>query len=149
TGIHSQFQDLTAKRLELFKALVPNMKRDATFYNPANPVVMKTLAGARDASRRLNVELVARKVASPDELRTSLAALKPAEAEAIFTAGDGMVISQTPVVVAAANAKKLPVMTSESTSISSGALASYGVSYYTCGRLAAKYVVRVLNGANP
>ena len=30
-----------------------------------------------------------------------------------------------------------------------GGLASYGVSYYTVGRLAAKYIRRVLLGANP
>ena len=37
----------------------------------------------------------------------------------------------------------------EQTSVVQGVLASYGVSYYTFGRLSAKYVQRILQGANP
>jgi putative ABC transport system substrate-binding protein len=40
-------------------------------------------------------------------------------------------------------------MLAEETSVAKGALASYGVSYFVCGRLAARPVQRILQGANP
>jgi putative ABC transport system substrate-binding protein len=40
-------------------------------------------------------------------------------------------------------------MFSEPDSVVKGGLAGYGVSYYAMGRLSAKYVQRVLLGANP
>jgi putative tryptophan/tyrosine transport system substrate-binding protein len=149
TGIHSRFTDLTAKRLELLKALLPKLRRAAVFYNAENAISSQSLKMARDGARRLNVELVERKVASVDELRKSLGALEPGQVDAIFLLADGMVISQTPLIIESARAKKLPTMLTEQASVSKGALASYGVSYYTCGQLAAKYVQRILEGANP
>jgi putative tryptophan/tyrosine transport system substrate-binding protein len=142
TGIYSRFSDLTAKRLEL-------LSRAITFYNPDNPVAMRSITMAREAGRRLNVELIERKVASVEELRRALDAMRPGEADALFYAADGMVISQADMVIAAANAIKLPIMLSEQTSVAKGALASYAVSYYACGRLAAKDVQRIVQGANP
>jgi putative ABC transport system substrate-binding protein len=46
-------------------------------------------------------------------------------------------------------AKRLPVMAPDAMSVVKGALASYGVNYTTVGRLAAKQVHRILQGANP
>ena len=60
-----------------------------------------------------------------------------------------MVVSQTALVIDAARAKKLPTMFTELDSVAKGGLASYGVSYDAMGRLSAKYVQRILLGANP
>ena len=82
TGIHRQSTDLTAKRLELLKELIPSSRRVVTFYRPDNPVAGQSLKIARDAARRLKVELVERPVASVDELRAGLRALRPGEVDA-------------------------------------------------------------------
>jgi putative ABC transport system substrate-binding protein len=149
TGVHSRLNDLTAKRLELLKVLMPKLARVVTFYDPDNAVSMQSIRRAREASRRLGVELIERKVASVDELRKGLQALQPGQADALLYASDGMVISQSAMVIEAASAKKLAVMLSQQTLVEKGALASYGVSYYVCGRIAAGYIERVLGGANP
>ena len=62
---------------------------------------------------------------------------------------DSLVISQTALVIEIARAKKLATMLSEPDSVTKGGLAGYGVSYYAMGRLAAKYIQRVLSGASP
>ena len=149
TGIYSRFSDLSAKRLELLKALIPKLSRAITFYNPDNPVAMRAVTMAHEAGRRLHVEILERRVADVEELRRALEALRPGEADAFLATADGMVISQADMVIAAAAAKKLPIMWSEETSVGKGALASYAVSYYVCGRLAATPVRRILAGANP
>jgi putative tryptophan/tyrosine transport system substrate-binding protein len=149
TGIYGRLPDLTAKRLELLKEMVPRVRRVVMFYNPDNPVAEGGMKVARDAARQLKVELLERRVASVDELRAGLRALRAGEADAYLSGADAMVVSQTALVIDTARAKKLPTMFTELDSVVKGGLASYGVSYSAMGRLSARYVQRILLGANP
>jgi putative ABC transport system substrate-binding protein len=149
TGIYGPFTDLTAKRLELLKVIIPKLRRVVAFYNPDNASAQRSVKIARDAARQLKVELVERLVASVEELRAGLRALRPGEADALFYVSDAMVGSQTERIIETARAKKLPTMFNDKQSVTKGALASYGVSYYTIGRLSAKHIQRVLLGADP
>src|ERR1700694_5346352 len=55
TGVHyQQSADLTAKRLEILKAILPNCHRVVTFYDPSNAVAMAAAKLAREAARRLD-----------------------------------------------------------------------------------------------
>ena len=84
TGIHSGFTDLTAKRLELLKEMIPKLRRAVTFYNPDNPAAQQSIKIARGAASRLKMGLVERPVASVEELRAGLRALRPGDADAFF-----------------------------------------------------------------
>jgi putative ABC transport system substrate-binding protein len=149
TGIHGQFTDMTAKRLELLKEMVPRVRRPLVFYNPANPAAQESLKLARDAARRLRLTLVERPVTSVDELRAGLRALRPGEADALTIVSDAMVVSRQDLLIEAAMAKGLPTMLTDRASATGGALAGSGENYYAVGRLSAKQVQRVLLGANP
>jgi putative ABC transport system substrate-binding protein len=149
TGVHGQFADLTAKRLELLKEMIPGLRRVVTFYSPDNPAARRSVTIARDAARQLKVELVERPVASVEELRAGLRALRPGEADAFFFVSDAMVNSQEELIIDTARAKRLPTMLPYQGNVAKGAQASYGESYYALGRLSAKHVQRVLLGANP
>ena len=149
TGIHSQFTDLTAKRLELLKEMVPRLRRVVTFYNPDNPSAQQSMKLARDAVRQLKVELVERPVASVEELRAGLRALQAGAADAYCSVSDAMVNSQAELIIDTARAKRLPTMFQDPGLVAKGALADYGVSYYTIGRLSAQHVQRILQGADP
>jgi len=85
TGIHGQYADLTAKRLELLKEMIPGLRRVVAFYSPDNPAAQQAITLARDAARRLKVGLIERPVASVEELRAGLRALRPGEADAFST----------------------------------------------------------------
>jgi putative ABC transport system substrate-binding protein len=147
TGIHGQYTDLTAKRLELLKEMLPRLRRVVTFYRRDNP--SQALKRVRDAARQLKLGLVERPVGSVEDLRAGLRALRPGEADAFFYIGDAMVFSQAELIIDTAKAKRLPTMFQDKETAARGALASYGLSYYTIGRLSAKLVQRVLLGANP
>jgi len=149
TGIHGRFVELTAKRLELLKVIVPRLRRVVTFYRPDNAGLQQSMKIAREAARQLKVELVERPVASVKELQAGLRALRPGEAEALLYVTDVMVGSQTEWIIETARAKRLPTMFADNQSATKGALASYGASYYTIGRLSAKHVQRILLGADP
>jgi putative ABC transport system substrate-binding protein len=150
TGIHAQSGDLTAKRLELLKELVPRLRRVVTFYSPDNPSSQGAMKIAREAARELKLELVERPVPSVDALRAGLRAIRPGEADAFFYVADAMVHSQADWIVDTAKTKRLPTMFADTDAVARGALAAYGLSsYYMVGRRAATYVQRVLLGANP
>ena len=148
TGIQTRSGDLIPKRLEILKEMIPKARRFLSFYGPDLSVgVART--SAREAARRLRIDLVERHVRSADELRESLRGLKAGEVDAIFLLPNIWAIIHGQLIVSTAIAKKLPTMFSERTSVAEGGLASYGTSYHEAGRLSAKYVHRVLLGANP
>ena len=149
TGVQTRAGDLVAKRLEILREAVPKLRRVLSFYDPVNPTGPENLTSAREAARQLRIELVERQVRSEDELRAGLQGLKAGEVDALFVVPDAMVISQTQLIVDAARTRKLPTMFSERTSVIAGGLASYGASFHAVGRLAAKHVHRVLQGASP
>jgi putative ABC transport system substrate-binding protein len=149
TGVHGRVTDLTAKRLELLKEMISRLRRIVAFYNPENPSAQQAVMLARDAARQLKVELVEHRVAFVEELRAALHGLRPGEADAFFHVSDAMVTSQAALVIETAMAKRLATMFQDRASVAQGPLASYGVSYYAVGRLAAKQVQRILLGANP
>ena len=149
TGIYSGLTDLTAKRLEILKEMVPRLRRVVMFYNPDSLVAEGGMKVARDAARQLKLELVEHRVASVEEVRVGLRALRAGEMDAYCSSADGMVNSQAALIIDTAKAKKLPTMFSEQDSVAKGGLASYGASYYAMGRLSARYVQRILLGAHP
>jgi putative ABC transport system substrate-binding protein len=149
TGMYGQVTNLTEKRVELLKDMVPGIRRIVTFYNHANPISPMYRQVARDAARHFNIELLARPVTSTEELRASLRALKPGMADAHLVATDVLIISHADLIIDAARSMKMPTMFADKGSVVRGGLACYGVNYYTAGRSAARYVQRVLQGADP
>jgi putative ABC transport system substrate-binding protein len=149
TGVAYLTNDLTGKRLEILKEILPTIRKVVTFYDPSNEVAMRFLKSAREAARQLKVELIERHVASTAELQLALSALRAQEVDAYFNIPDSMVASQAQVIIDAARAKKLPTMFQEPGLVEHGALAAYGVSNYEIGRLSATYLQRVLSGTSP
>jgi putative ABC transport system substrate-binding protein len=147
TGVQFLSVDLTAKRLEILKDILPKLHKIVTFYDSGNPVA--GIKEVREAARRLNIEIVERPVRSVEELRERFKALGPKDADAYFYTPDAMTTSQTQFVIDTANSKKLPTMMGQPGLVAQGALAGYGVDFNDIGHLSAKYVQRVLTGTSP
>ena len=149
TGVHFLTTDLTGKRLEMLRDLVPKLHRVVTFYNPSNRSATESVKEAKDAARRLNVELLDRHVDSVEELGAALRGLKIGEADAYVEVSDAMVSSRLQLITELAKTKRLPTLFQEQSVVVKGGLASYGVNYNEVGRLSAKYVQRILLGTRP
>ena len=149
TGVHYLVRDLTSKRLEVLKELLPKLRGVVTVYDPASQVAKESAQLARAEAKRLGLKFIERHVKSVEELRQALQALKAGEADAFFYTPDPMVVSHVQLIIDTAKAKKLPTMFQEQSLVAKGGLASYGQSYYEMGRISAKYVQKVLSGTNP
>ena len=149
TGLYFLTTDLTAKRLELLKDMMPKLHRVVIFYNPDGPAASQAVRLARAAGEKLKVTLLERPVRSEHEMRAAVAALKPGEADALFMVSDAFVTSQAQLLIDKANRLRMPTMTQVQTLADRGALASYGVDYREIGRDSAKNVQLMLRGARP
>lgn len=149
TGVHFLVRDLTAKRLEVLKEILPKLGRVLTFYDPNNRVAGEGATLAREEAKRLGLKFVERHVASIEELRKGLQALKAGEVDAYLFTPDTMIVGHTQMIIDTARAKKLPTMFQEQSLVAKGGFASYGQNYYEVGWLSAKYVQRVLSGTHP
>ena len=150
TGVYEPGTDLTGKRLEILKEIVPKLRRLVAFYDPRNPVASQSAKLAREEVARLRgVELVERHFASVEELQAGIRAVKAGEVHAFFQLSDSMVNNQAQLIIDTASVKRLPTMFLDQSAIIKGGLASYNVSFHEVGRVAAKYVQRILTGVNP
>jgi putative tryptophan/tyrosine transport system substrate-binding protein len=147
TGVQFLSVDLTAKRLEILKEMLPKLHKIITFYDSGNPVA--GIKETRAAALRLNIEIVEHPVTSVEELRERFKALGPKDGDAFFYTPDAMTTSQDQFIIDTANAKKLPTMFGQPSLVVQGALAGYGVDFIDVGHLSAKYVQRVLTGTSP
>ncbi|HEX2929001.1 MAG TPA: ABC transporter substrate-binding protein, partial [Candidatus Binatia bacterium] len=149
TGVQYSTTDLTGKRLEILKEMLPKLTRVVIIYNPGNRSAVEAAALTRQTGQQFGVQVVERQATSVEELRQRIGALKAKEADAFFHISDAMVMSQAQLVIDAANSKKLPSMFSERGLVVMGGLASYGQNFHEVGRLSAKYVQKIMTGAQP
>ena len=70
-----------------------------TFYDPSNAVAMAGREVGAGGSAQLKIEIVERHVASVEELRRGLKALKAQDADAYFYTNDAMVVSQAQFII--------------------------------------------------
>src|SRR5438094_2206295 len=78
TGVYEPATDLTAKRLEILKEIVPKLRRAVTFYDQRNPVAIESSKLARAAAQQMGVQFVERHVLSVEELQAGVRAIKMA-----------------------------------------------------------------------
>jgi putative ABC transport system substrate-binding protein len=149
TGVQYSTTDLTGKRLEILKEMLPKLGRVVIIYNPNNRSSAESAALARHAGKQFGVQVVERQATSVEELRQRVAALKAKEADAYFYTTDAVVTSQAQLVIDTVTSKKLPTMFSEQSLVVMGGLASYGQNFHETGRLSAKRVQKIMIGAHP
>lgn len=149
TGVFYRDTDLTVKRLEILKEIVPKLKRVVTFYNPGSRVASESAKLVRETAGQTEVQFIERHIASAEDLQANLRALSVGEVDAYFEVSDAIAVVHTQLIIDAARAKKFAAMFVDDTSVTQGGLASYSVSRYETGRLSAKHVQRVLTGVKP
>jgi putative ABC transport system substrate-binding protein len=149
TGVFYRDTDLTAKRLEILKEIVPKFRRAVIFYDPRNPVASDSAKLARETAGQMGIQFVERHVASVEELQASVRALRAGEVDAVFEVSDALVLVQDQLIIDTARAKRLATMFITHSSVVKGGLASYSVSRHEIDHLSAKYVQHILTGVYP
>jgi len=140
TGIYQPATDLTAKRLEILKEIIPKLHRVVTFYDPRRRTAIESSKFAREAAQQMGLQLVERHIASATELQSAVRALRAGEVDAYLAVSDAIASNQAQLIIDTARVKRLPTMFDFLSHVAKGGLASYAVSFHEMGRLSAKYV---------
>jgi putative ABC transport system substrate-binding protein len=144
TAMTFEFPELSAKRLELLKALSPQARRVLVLYDPSDASPRQGLASAREAASQLAMTLVERETRHSDDISRVLEAL--GEADAVLAIPGGATSAHYPEIIGAANTRRLPTFFHSRTGSTSEALASYGASDLDIAREAARLIDKILKG---
>ena len=150
TGITNIAAELTGKRLQILKEMVPAARRIAALVNPDDPNAASQLRYAEDAARELHVELQpVIHIRSAAEVETAFAAAVAAKAEAAIRLVDPLVTSLAEKTAAAELEYRLPVIHASRQSVAAGSLVSYGADGPSQFVQAADLMDKILRGAKP
>jgi putative ABC transport system substrate-binding protein len=149
TGLSAQMADAYAKRLELLKELLPNLKRIAALCNMSNPAIPGEWKVVEASARSLGVEPQLLDVRRSEELGRAFDAAAEQRADAIVVWLDGLLLANRQPIIERAAKQRLPAIYASVEFVDAGGLISYGVSYPHLYRKAASYVDRIFKGAKP
>jgi putative ABC transport system substrate-binding protein len=150
TGINLLGLELTAKRLELLREMLPATARVAVLINPANTAnAQSTLREVEAAGRAMGLQLQIFNASTSREIDAAFAAFGRERPDAVFVGQDAFFNGRRLQLANWAVRHALP-MTSGSRDICEvGGLMSYGTNIVDTYRQMAVYVGRILKGAKP
>jgi putative tryptophan/tyrosine transport system substrate-binding protein len=150
TGLFTLTRDLSAKRLEFLKDVVPKLARVGILVDAGEPV---EAAGYRDyeaPARALQMELRWLEVRGPNpDLDAAIKAALEWHAEALIIATSALLFPHRKVIADLALKSRLPTAYHVSDWVVAGGLMSYSADDLAVFRRAAYYIHRILKGAKP
>jgi putative ABC transport system substrate-binding protein len=150
TGLSNLRPELSGKRLELLKEIVPKLSQVAVFPSSISPDHAQVLKELDLAAGPLGVKLQYLDIRSPKDFETAFQAAAKGRAEAVLVRVPGPILSPRRTEVAALAVKhRLPVMYERAAEVEAGGLMSYGVIITDLHRRAATYVDKILKGRSP
>jgi putative tryptophan/tyrosine transport system substrate-binding protein len=149
TGLSLQSEEITGKRVQLLKEVLPTMSRLAVVYNPNRPTIGTNIKEAETAARRFSLDVQLIPLASPDNLRIAFDQVVTARPGALMTLPDGMLLNQAKPIGELARGSRIPSIFPERDFVEAGGLMAYGPSLAAHFHRAAAYVDKILKGAKP
>ena len=150
TGLSTFAPELSGKRLELLKEIVPKLSRLAVVGSSTSPGKAHTLREVELAAGAFGVKLQYLDVLSPTDIETAFRAAVKGRADAVLMmVAGGVASSQRTQIVDLAVKGRFPVMYSERGYVEAGGLMTYGVNLADLSRRAATYVDKILKGRTP
>jgi ABC-type uncharacterized transport system substrate-binding protein len=150
TGVNFFNAELTAKRLELLRELVPAATRVAVLVNPANAETTESvLRDVAAAARTMGLQIKAFNASTSPEIDAAFATLVRERPDALFVAGDGFFLSRRVQLVNLTVRHAIPAAFSVRQYVEAGGLMSYGSDPLDMYRQIGVYTGSILKGAKP
>ena len=150
TGLATLQRQLSGKRLELLKEVVPAMLRVAVLRDADAPGSAMGFKEYETAARALKIELQSLEVRGPEpDLEGAFQAAAKGRASAFVTVRNPLLRRNTKRIAELAIKNRLPSLYEGSESVEAGGLMSYAVNDAENFKRAVYYVDKFLKGANP
>jgi putative ABC transport system substrate-binding protein len=149
TGGAILYPELSTKRLEFLKEVVPGLARVVVLWNAANPALASVWQATQAAAGALGLRLHAQDVRGPQDLAGASALTAQVRPEALLVLGDALFDMHRQQIAAFATQQHLPGVFPSREWVVAGGLMSYGPNLPDLFRRAATYVDKILQGATP
>jgi putative ABC transport system substrate-binding protein len=150
TGFTVTHPEMSAKKLELLKEMIPGLSRVAVIWDPGrarSPSTQRT--SMRTAARSLGLDLQFIEVRQPADLEGAFRQALRDRRQAVSVVETAMVFAHRTEIAERARKDRLPTIGEWKLSASAGFLVSYGTDLSDLLRRAATYVDKILKGAKP
>jgi putative tryptophan/tyrosine transport system substrate-binding protein len=150
TGLSQLSPELSGKRLEILKEVLPKLSRLAVFWTSSGVGQVQVRKEIERAAAAFGVKLQYFDVLTTKDIETAFRAAVKGRADAVLETISGPIRSAHRKELAELAVKyRLPVMRERPEHVEAGGLMSYGVNLLHLDRRAATYVDKILKGTKP
>jgi ABC-type uncharacterized transport system substrate-binding protein len=149
TGINLFTGELSAKRLEILREMVPGAARVAVLVNPAGPATETTLRDVEAAARAMRLQVQVLNAGTSPEINAAFATFVRERPDALFVGPDPFFVSRRVQLVHLASHHAVPALYTVRDYAVAGGLMSYGGNLTDAFRQVGVYTGRILKGAKP
>ena len=147
TGVLFLHRELTGKRFELFKEMLPTVARVAVL---SDPLAAEQLAAAEAANRSMGLKLQVIELQNPSyDFESAFRLALRSKAEALLVLTTPVIFRERSKIAQLALKNRLPTSFAHREHVDAGGLMSYGPNFDDMWRHAAVYVDKILKGAKP
>jgi putative tryptophan/tyrosine transport system substrate-binding protein len=148
TGLSTVAPEMSGKRLELMKEIVPKLSRVAVFGNSSDPGNARVLKETELAAAAFGLKVQYIEVVSLADIETAFRSASKGRADAVVLIPNPILAPHRALVADLAVKSRLPVIY-DTQYVEAGGLMTYGVNLPDLDRRAATYVDKILKGAKP
>ena len=150
TGVNFLSTELTAKRLDLLREMLPTAKRVAVLVNPTNASNTETtLKDIEPAARAIGIQLQIFNAGTAREINDAFASLARTQPDALFVGLDPFFNGRRLQIVHLASYHRIPAAYGNREFADAGGLMSYASSIADAYHQSGIYTARILKGAKP
>jgi putative tryptophan/tyrosine transport system substrate-binding protein len=147
TGVSGIFSDLAPVHLELLRETVPGASRVVVLWNPDNVAEHRLWSEKQTTARVFGWQLVTAPLSRTDDVEFVLRRALARRADALYSLGDPLIVSERQQIVNFALQHRLPTLFGGREFVDVGGLMAYGPNVLDLYRQAAGFVARILGGA--
>lgn len=148
TGLSIQPGELSSKRLELMRDIIPNVRRFAALVNTNYSGVTQEVIGIRAAAARLNIEANILEIQTADDIDAAMATLT-SDTDALYVYSEPLTNANKSKIIKVATAARIPTIFGFREFVDAGGLISYGANFIDLFARAAEFTDKILRGATP
>ena len=149
TGVTTFSTELTAKRIEMLKELVPGLSRVALLHNMGNPAVPPEWDETQRAALLLGIQAELLDVRSQDDLGVAFELAVRQRVDALVIGADGLTQAHLQTIVDLAAQNRLPAVYPAREFVEAGGLIAYAVNYPDLYFRLASFVDKIFKGTKP
>jgi putative ABC transport system substrate-binding protein len=149
TGLSIQPSELSSKRLELLRDIIPNLHRLAALVNSNYSGAAQEINGIRTATAKFNFETSILEVRTADDIEAAMAILHSHQTDALYVWSEPLTNANKSKIITAATAAKIPTIFGFREFVDAGGLISYGPNFIDLFTRAAEFTDKILRGATP